>query len=79
MKIDIKIQSEENDCFESLSFSGEGIKDILKNNPEKLLNIIEEAENRFPKKTNFSLGNVKDDGSFLLTSASVNAATNSVV
>ncbi len=48
MIVEIIIKSEENNCREVLSFTGESIKEFLENNPKELLRIIEEIHTKFP-------------------------------
>lgn len=46
----LKIQCEHNDCFEVIQVSGEAIKNMIKNEPNKLLKIIEDIEKRFQSR-----------------------------
>ena len=73
MIIDIKVQCEHNDCFESLILTGEGLKDMLKNDPEKLLSIIENIEKNFPKPLNGGKGKSNDDSFLMMAAASSSA------
>ena len=57
----LKIQSEHNDCFEVVQISGEAIKDMLKNETNKLLKIIEDIEKRFPQPIGKCKNNYKDE------------------
>jgi|ETNvirenome_6_85_1030632.scaffolds.fasta_scaffold165563_2 hypothetical protein len=73
MIIHIKVQCEHNECSEELNFTGEGFKNALKNNPEKLLEIIERIEKDFPEPLGGGNGNTKGS-SFLLTAAAASSA-----
>jgi len=73
MIIDIKVQCEHNNCFESLKLTGEGLKDMLKNDPKKLLSIIENIEKNFPEPLIGGKGKSNDD-SFLMMAASSSSA-----
>ena len=73
MILDLKIQCEHNDCFEKLRFTGEAIKDILKNDPKKLLEIIEKAEERFPEPSKGKGDNTNNDSFLMMAAASSSA------
>ena len=72
MIIEIKVQCEYNDCFEKLILTGEVVKDILKNDPKKLLEILEKIEKNFPDPSGGKGSN--KENSFLLMAAASSAA-----
>ena len=51
MKIEIIVISEENNCREIINLSSEGIRDLLKNRPEELLQIIEDLNKKLPVRS----------------------------
>ena len=61
----LKIQCEHNDCFEVIQVSGEAIKNMIKNEPNKLLKIIEDIEKRFPEQSK-GKNDYKENDSFLM-------------
>jgi len=73
MIINIKVQCEHNDCFEKLKLTGEAFKDMLKNDPKKLLEVIEGIEKRFPEPSK-GKGNDTTNDSFLMMAAASSSA-----
>jgi hypothetical protein len=53
--------------------SGESIKDMLKNNPSKLLKIIEDIEKRFPEPSK-GKNNYKENDSFLMMATAASSS-----
>ena len=73
MIIDIKVQCEYSNCFESLILTGELLKDMLKNDPKKLLSIIENIEKNFPKPLSRVKGKSNEDSFLMMAAASSSA------
>ena len=69
----LKIQCEHSECFEVIKMSGESIKDMLKNNPSKLLKIIEDIEKRFPEPSQ-GKNNYKENDSFLMMATAASSS-----
>ena len=66
MNVEIKITSENNDCFQNLRITGERLKDMLKNEPRTLLGIIQQMEKEFPISRNGSPKGKSNNYDFLI-------------
>jgi hypothetical protein len=73
MLVEIKIKSENSEIFEILNLSGDLLKDILKNNPQKLLQIIEDIEKNFPTPIGGKPNNKENDSYLMMATASCSA------
>ena len=63
MKIYMRVLDEHSDCSEGLNFTSEGFLDILKNNPQRLVELIEDIEKRFPPPRYGGKSQYKSDSS----------------